>query len=134
MTEPHDRDMTEGERRLWRVLRTKKFGSAKFRRDVPIGPHRAAFLCETVPIVVEVDESARTGVARDPERDQWFFCHGYRVLLFRAEDIAMAPEGVLSIIEAEIKSAPPSLSRGPRPGGVAGETGKSGPAGETGDA
>ncbi|RAI43997.1 endonuclease domain-containing protein [Rhodoplanes roseus] len=106
MSDEQDRDMTEGERRLWRVLRTKKFGSARFRRGVTLGPYRAAFVCDDVPIVVEVDEPGTGGEARDPERDQWFFCHGYRVLLFRPEDVATSPDGVISIIETEIRSAP----------------------------
>ncbi|NVO14815.1 MAG: DUF559 domain-containing protein [Rhodoplanes sp.] len=106
MTDEQDREMSESERRLWRALRGKKFGSAKFRRDVSVGPYRATFVCDTVPIVVEVDDVATTGIARDAARDQWFFCHGYRVLLFRGDDIAANLDGVLSIIETEIRSAP----------------------------
>ncbi|MFD2181211.1 endonuclease domain-containing protein [Rhodoplanes azumiensis] len=111
MSEPADRDMTEGERLLWRMLRTRKFGSAKFKRDVTVGPFRVAFACETVPVIVEVDDSATTGVPRDPERDQWLFCHGYRVLLFRAADVAASPDGILSIIETEVQAAPRRTSR-----------------------
>lgn len=111
MSEATDRDMTEGERLLWRMLRTRKFGSAKFRRDVPVGPYRVAFACETVPVIVEVDDSATTGVPRDAERDQWLFCHGYRVLLFRAENIAASPDGILSIIETEMQAAPRRVMR-----------------------
>ncbi|MDC7787668.1 DUF559 domain-containing protein [Rhodoplanes sp. TEM] len=103
MTDAGDRDMTEGERRLWRVLRTKKFGSARFRRGVTIGPYRVAFACDAVPVVVEVDD---TPGGRDPERDQWFFCHGYRVLLFRPEDVAASLDGLLSIVETEVAAAP----------------------------
>lgn len=113
MSDEAEREMSDGERRLWRALRTKKFGGAKFRRDVPVGPYRAAFLCDTVRIVVEVDDHATTGVARDAARDQWFFANGYRVLLFRGDDITANLDGLLSIIETEIRSAPKRPQRPP---------------------
>lgn len=120
MSDEQDREMTDGERRLWRALRAKKFGSAKFRRGVPVGPYRATFLCDPAPIVVEVDDSAATGTARDAARDQWFFAHGWRVLLFRTEDLIANLEGVLSIIETEIRSAPKRPARSAAPSGRAG--------------
>lgn len=120
MSDEAEREMSDGERRLWRALRSKKFGSAKFKRGVTIGPYLATFVCDTVPIVVEVDDSVTTGTPRDAERDQWFFCHGYRVLLFRPDDIAANPDGVLSIIETEVRSAPKGR---PRPTAPAGRVG-----------
>ncbi|EJW09492.1 hypothetical protein A33M_1249 [Rhodovulum sp. PH10] len=117
MTTEPEREMTEGERLLWRTLRTKRFGSAKFRRGVPVGPWRAAFFCEPARIVVEVDEQgtpAADGAAttpRDPARDQWFFAHGFRVLLFRRDDIAANVDGIMQIIETEIRSAPRGMPR-----------------------
>jgi very-short-patch-repair endonuclease len=112
MSDAQEQGMSEGARRLWRALRSKKVGGAKFRRDVPVGPYRAGFLCEDVRLVVEVDDAEAGGAPRDPARDQWFFANGYRVLLFRAADILANLDGVVSIVETELRAAPRNAGAG----------------------
>src|SRR3954447_16774214 len=47
--------MTDAERELWSALRTRRFGGAKFRRQQPIGPYIADFLCQERRLIVEAD-------------------------------------------------------------------------------
>jgi BirA family biotin operon repressor/biotin-[acetyl-CoA-carboxylase] ligase len=47
-------EMTAAERMLWRGLRNRGIG-AKFRRQVPIGPYVADFLCIDAHHIVELD-------------------------------------------------------------------------------
>jgi len=46
---------TDAERKLWGVLRNRKVGGAKFRRQQPIGPFIADFCCWEYRLVIEVD-------------------------------------------------------------------------------
>jgi len=47
--------MTDAERKLWYMLRDRRFVAAKFRRQVPLGRYVADFLSFEKRIVVEVD-------------------------------------------------------------------------------
>ena len=49
------REMTDEERVLWSYLRNRQFLGLKFRRQVPVGPYVADFLCESAKLVVELD-------------------------------------------------------------------------------
>jgi very-short-patch-repair endonuclease len=46
---------TEVERRLWRLLRDRRFVGAKFRRQHPIGPFIVDFYCEKARLTAELD-------------------------------------------------------------------------------
>jgi very-short-patch-repair endonuclease len=69
------------ERRLWALLRDRRLGGVKFRRQVPVGPYVADFLCFERRLIVEAD-----GPLHDPERDAvrdaWLTAQGFRVLRF----------------------------------------------------
>ena len=47
--------MTDAERRLWFALRDRRFANFKFRRQVPVGPFIADFVCHDARLVIEVD-------------------------------------------------------------------------------
>jgi len=63
------REETEAERRLWGYLRDRRLGGYKFRRQVPIPPHIADFVCMSHGLVVEVD-GATHGDALEVEYDE----------------------------------------------------------------
>jgi len=44
-------NMTEGERRLWFLLRKKRLAGFRFRRQVPIGPYVADFFCPSARLI-----------------------------------------------------------------------------------
>src|SRR4051794_27236416 len=76
-------DPTEPERLLWYYVRDRKLEGFKFRRQVPIGPYVADFLCEQRRLIVEVDgiqHSEREPA--DTNRSHWLARQGYHVVRF----------------------------------------------------
>ena len=94
------------EKRLWSLLRDRKLGGLKFRRQVPIGRFVVDFLCARHRMIVEAD-----GPFHDPERDAardaWLMGQGYRVVRFSNAEIAGSTETVLDRIRS-LTEAPPS--------------------------
>jgi very-short-patch-repair endonuclease len=70
-----------GERWLWEILRDRRLGGLKFRRQAPIGPYVADFICYEHSLIVEVDGPLHDAVS-DAVRDEWLTAKGYRVLRF----------------------------------------------------
>ncbi len=87
---------TDAERKLWRYLRQRQLDSRKFRRQHPIGPYVADFVCMEKHLVVEVDGSQH---ALQEERDNactaWLEDRGFRVLRFWNNEVLGNIEGVL---------------------------------------
>ncbi len=100
------RGMTEAERALWRLLRSRALAAAKFRRQHPVPPFIADFACVTARLVVEVDGGQHGGAA-DLARDAALARAGWRVLRFWNTDVLGNPAGVLERI-VEALRAPPS--------------------------
>jgi very-short-patch-repair endonuclease len=100
------RDMTAAEVILWRALRSSRLGGAKFRRQAPVGPYVADFLCHEARLIVELDGAPHEDPeqqAHDKQRDAWFRDQGFRVLRF-PNDLAIAGTEILvRQIEAELK-------------------------------
>jgi len=93
--------LTDAERKLWCALRDRRMQSIKFRRQAPVGPYIADFLCVQHKLVVEADGSQHCENARDNAHDAWFGRNGYRVLRFWNQEIMTAQESVLATIAAE---------------------------------
>ncbi len=89
---------------LWRALRNHQIDGHGFRRQTPIGPYFADFVCLQRKIVVEADgrthETAEAGI-RDDERDAWFRRAGFRILRF-PDDLVI---GGLPIVIDRIRAA-----------------------------
>jgi very-short-patch-repair endonuclease len=94
-------DPTDAERKLWYALRDRRMQSVKFRRQAPVGPYIADFLCVKHKLVVEADGSQHGESVKDGARDAWFSRNGYRVLRFWNQEILTARESVLATIAAE---------------------------------
>ncbi len=95
------RNQTDAERRLWVHLREMKHDGFHFRRQCPVGPYVADFLCYSARIVVEVDggqHGTEPGLAHDEKRDAWFEANGYRVLRYWNDDVRKNVEGVVETI------------------------------------
>ncbi|MEM7682993.1 MAG: DUF559 domain-containing protein [Planctomycetota bacterium] len=98
------RRMTEPERRLWSRLRDRRCAGFKFRRQVPIGPYIADFICEAVKLVVEVDGLSHVGrQGADAARTQQIEEKGYAVLRVTNDDVLREIDAVLEHIVAEAK-------------------------------
>jgi len=74
------------ERTLWRALRHRRLAGFKIRRQVPIGPYVADFVCLRHRLIIEADgpfHDARTWM----RRDAWLRSQGFRVLRFTNREI-----------------------------------------------
>ena len=106
-------NQTPLEQKLWYALRAKRFGGAKFRRQVVIGRYIVDFACR-IPrmLIIEVDGDTHAfQEAYDRERTRFLESRGYRVLRFTNRDVETNLEGVLTMI-AEALHSPlsPALS------------------------
>jgi len=80
---------TTGESLLWYELRDLKPVGLKFRRQSPIGPYIADFVCFDPKIVVEVDGDCHEtdgGKRHDANRDAYLRGSGFLVLRYDADD------------------------------------------------
>ena len=89
---------TEAELCLWRLLRDRRLGGHKFRRQVPIGPYIVDFLCVMARLIVEADGSQHGESIRDKSRDAYLACHGWTVLRLWNHDILRNRESVIDTI------------------------------------
>ena len=80
-------DPTDAEERLWRELRGRRLDMLNFRRQVPIGPYIADFICLAARLIVELDGSQHAESAYDEARDAELRRRGFRVLRFWNADL-----------------------------------------------
>ncbi|HTM76829.1 MAG TPA: DUF559 domain-containing protein, partial [Devosia sp.] len=71
---------TEAERVLWLLLRNRRLAAFKFRRQVPMGPYIADFLCFEARLIVEADGSQHLDSSRDIARDAELERRGFHLL------------------------------------------------------
>jgi len=90
------REATDAEQKLWLLLRDRRLGNAKFRRQAPVGPYIADFVCLKRKLIVEADGGQHVENRRDFVRDQWLMSEGYSVIRYSNIDILKNPEGVLT--------------------------------------
>ena len=93
------RNMTDVERRLWGLLRDKRLANHKFRRQQPIGPYIADFVCFEARLIVELDgEQHAAQRERDEVRTAWLNSQGFEVVRFWNHLVFEETEGVLDSI------------------------------------
>jgi very-short-patch-repair endonuclease len=104
---------TPAERKLWQHIRNRQLSGARFNRQVPIGPFICDFAARTVKLIIELDggqHAVRT--VEDERRTRLLASRGYRVLRFWNNDVLENVEGVLEVIQEELKNRPsPAPSR-----------------------
>ena len=79
---------TRAEDAFWQQVRAGRFHGLKFRRQVPIPPYIADFLCASARLIVELDgepHETETRRLRDAKRDAWLKGQGFTVLRFPNE-------------------------------------------------
>ena len=105
------KSMSEPERLLWGALRNRNLDGARFRRQHPIGPYVADFVCLEARLVVEVDGSQHgepEQAAHDATRTRWLEGEGYRVVRVWAGEVFANLGGVKETISAALKAVAPS--------------------------
>jgi len=94
---------TAAEEALWECLRDRRFLGLKFRRQAPVGPYVADFLCHELRLVVELDGAIHdqpTQISHDSNRDANLKALGYRVLRFTNHQTQNDLETVLETLRA----------------------------------
>lgn len=92
-------DTTDAEQRLWFLLRSRRLGGFKFRRQHPFPPYVLDFYCDTQCLSIELDGGQHVDDAkRDARRDRFLGEHGIRVLRFRNDAVFKEAESVLEAI------------------------------------
>ena len=104
-------NQTEAEQRLWYYLRAKRFMGLKFKRQKPMGPFIADFVCMEHRLVIEAD-GGQHGSDADAERDTWFQAAGYTVLRFWNHEILEQTEAVLERIRLAVEALSPGPASG----------------------
>jgi very-short-patch-repair endonuclease len=101
-------DMTEAEKRLWQMLRSRQTEGYRFRRQVPIGRFIADFVCPTARLIVEIDGGQHDPSSyREAERAEFLQNEGYRVLRFWNNEILENLDGVHHTIADALAASPP---------------------------
>jgi very-short-patch-repair endonuclease len=97
-------DSTPAEKVLWTILRDRRLGQIKFRRQSAIGIFVADFYCHALKLIVELDGEVHDDpkqAKHDENRDFYLRSLGCTVLRFPNHDIFDHREAVLiRILEA----------------------------------
>lgn len=129
------KNMTDAERHLWRHLRQEQIEGCKFRRQTPIGPYIADFVCLPKMLIVEVDGGQHAeNQEADARRTEHLNGLGYTVIRFWNNEVLQQTAAVLETIRRELLAvhSPPSQpspvgGRGQKPQTNAGLTSDSPP-------
>src|SRR2546425_4846442 len=92
---------TDAEKRLWRLLRDRRFNEFKFRRQYPCGIYYLDFYCTLAKLAVELDGGGHgfpDQRAKDEKRNQFLAQQGIRVLRFWNHQV----RGELETVRLEI--------------------------------
>ena len=98
-------NLTIHEKRLWNLLKGKRFHGLKFRRQYPIGNYIVDFVSVEIKLVIEIDGGQHNepdSIEYDAKRTGFLEEHGYRVLRFWNNDIYTNIDGVISELERVI--------------------------------
>jgi len=97
------REMTDAERRLWSRLRRHALAWANFRRQHPLGPYVADFVCLEALLIVEVDGGQHSESDYDERRTAWLQARGFEVLRFWNQDVLREADTVCDMILAAVQ-------------------------------
>ncbi len=97
-------NQTEAEKLLWSKLRNNQLGY-KFRRQYPIDPYVADFVCFEERLIVELDGGQHTP-EKDAKRTAYLEEKGYKILRIWNNDLFENLEGVGQTILCALNSTP----------------------------
>ena len=100
---------TDAERLIWAALRAHRLNGASFRRQTPIGPFIADFVCHEAKLIVELDGGQHFEPEQqlyDERRSEFLAAKDYRVLRFNNHEVLTNREGVVETIAEALQHAP----------------------------
>jgi very-short-patch-repair endonuclease len=103
-------NQTDAETKLWNRIRNRQINGDKFVRQEPIDRYICDFVCREKLVVIEVDGGQHSESARDEVRDRYLRAQGYRVMRFWNNDVLLNIDGVLTVIDDELREIAKSKS------------------------
>ncbi len=98
--------MTPAEVAVWRYVRADQLG-VKFRRQHPIGPYIADFVCVSLKIIIELDGAPHDESQSDQRRDAYLRHLGFRILRFENDVVGAHMSETLATISQAIAERTP---------------------------
>ncbi|GAA0563294.1 endonuclease domain-containing protein [Rhizomicrobium electricum] len=87
---------TDAERKFWFAVRGRKFDGYKFKRQYPVGPYIADFVCLDQRLIVELDGGQHAQQAEyDIKRTDFLQSRGFRILRVWNDDFLRTPDAIL---------------------------------------
>ena len=99
-------EATDGEHRLWQILRAHRFAGYKFRRQVPLDFYVADFVCFAERLIVELDGGQHATSKSDERRDAYLKAQGFRLLRIWNNELFTNEEGVANGMLNALQSPP----------------------------
>ena len=97
------KNQTDAERLLWQKLRNRQLLNVKFRRQFPIEPYIADFVCLELKLIIALDGSQHFGqIAYDNKRSDFLKQRGFKIFRFWNNDVFKNTEGVMESIRLMI--------------------------------
>ena len=96
------KNATIQERRLWNLLKNRRFHNLKFKRQSPIGNYIVDFLCIDNKVIIEIDggqHNENDNKLLDEIRTEYLKSKGYKVIRFWNNEIYENIDGVLLKLE-----------------------------------
>ena len=91
--------LTAAENKLWQLIRKRQVLGFKFRKQAPIGPYIADFVCFEKKLVIEVDGGQhKDHKPYDEKRTTWLKSQGFEAVRFWNNDVLQDPEAVIGTI------------------------------------
>ncbi len=115
------RHQTGAEGVFWYNVRARRLAGSKFRRQYPVGPFIADFVCLEAKLIVELD-GGQHAVRQDYDRsrDAVLESKGFRVMRVWNNDLLTNRDGVMDTVVRELQSVD---TPSPRPSPPMGERG-----------
>jgi very-short-patch-repair endonuclease len=98
---------TRAEDRIWSLLRGRRLDGYKFRRQCPVGPYIADFICLELRMIIEMDGEHHRGVdahGYDERRSDDLIQRGFHVIRIPNKLLAQDPRMVEEIIRHAMRS------------------------------
>jgi prepilin-type N-terminal cleavage/methylation domain-containing protein len=110
------KSQTDAERKMWSMLRSRRFGNLKFRRQFSIGSYILDFYCPEKKLCIELD-GGQHALRSEYDRERTIFLNerGVTVIRFWNNDVLKNLEGVYEELSRKINTSPqpsPNLGEG----------------------
>jgi very-short-patch-repair endonuclease len=98
-------DGNNAERQVWRLLRDRRLGGLKFRRQHVLGRYVVDFVCLSARLVIEIDGDAHENPESDARRTADLEQMGYRVIRFWNSYVYDSESAILDMILDALRSS-----------------------------